>query len=103
MNPPVEILQLQQLSKTNSLILQALIAAGGLVGVLLAGWLVDHSGRQLTMVMCGLPFTIGWLLVLITDGITGPLFRPLIFTGRFFIGMGIGIASLSVPVSDVWL
>lgn len=66
----------------------------------MAGWLVDSNGRQFTMVLCSVPLTIGWLLILITQGITGPLFRPLLFLGRIFTGMGIGSISLVVPVSS---
>lgn len=65
----------------------------------MAGWLVDSSGRQFTMVLCSVPLTIGWLLILITSGITSPLFRPLLFVGRIFTGIGIGSVSLVVPVS----
>ena len=41
----------------------------------------------------------GWLLILITRDITRPLFRPLLFAGRIFAGVGIGSISLVVPVS----
>ena len=74
-------------------------AIGGLLGAPIAGWLVDNSGRQFTMVLCSIPLTIGWLLILITIDITGPLFRPLLFAGRVLAGLGIGSISLVVPVS----
>ena len=60
---------------------------------------MDNSGRQFTMVMCSLPLTIGWVMILITRDITGPLFRPLLFAGRVLAGVGIGSISLVVPVS----
>ena len=60
--------------------------------------MVDSKGRQFTMVLCSLPFTIGWLLILITHSITGPSFRPLLFAGRLIAGVGIGSISLVVPV-----
>lgn len=80
--------------------IQALSAVGGLFGAPIAGWLVDNSGRQLTMVLCSIPFTIGWLLILMARATTGPLFRPLLFIGRIICGAGIGSVSLAVPVSS---
>ena len=68
-------------------------------GAAIAGWLVDYKGRQFTLVMCSLPYTIGWLLILLCGLITSYFFRPLLLTGRFINGMGIGAASLVVPVS----
>ena len=50
------------------------------------------------MVLSSGPFTIGWLLILITSGITGPIFRPLLFAGRLITGVGIGSMSVVVPV-----
>jgi len=49
--------------------------------------------------MCGVPYTVGWLLILTSDLTSGRLYRPLLFIGRFISGMGIGAASLVVPVS----
>ena len=60
---------------------------------------MDSSGRQFTMVLCGFPFTIGWLLILITNGMTGDSFKPLLYAGRIITGLGIGSVSLVVPVS----
>ena len=59
---------------------------------------MDSKGRHFTMILSSIPFTIGWLLILITSGITGPIFRPLLFAGRLITGVGIGSMSVVVPV-----
>ena len=64
---------------------------------------MDYSGRHFTLVMCSVPFTVGWLIILITEEITGPLYRPVLFLGRFITGIGIGSASLVVPVSILFI
>ena len=72
---------------------------GALVGGLIAGWLVEYFGRQLSLMFSSVPMVVGWIMILTTHSIDGPLFRPLLFTGRFFTGVGAGCLSLNVPVS----
>ena len=72
---------------------------GALIGGLIAGWLVEYFGRQLSLMLSSVPLVAGWVMILLTHGINGPLFRPLLFTGRFFTGVGAGCLSLNVPVS----
>lgn len=49
--------------------------------------------------LCSAPLTVGWFLIMISSDLTGPLFRPVLFAGRFVNGMGIGGIMLIVPVS----
>jgi len=79
--------------------LQAIGSVGALIGAPLSGLLADHSGRQLTIVLCNVPLTIGWMLILVSNIVTGHLFRPLLFTGRFIVGVGAGATIMSTPVS----
>lgn len=72
---------------------------GALFGGLIAGWLVEYFGRQLSLILSSIPMVAGWVMILGTYGIDGPLFRPLLFTGRFFTGIGTGCLSVNVPVS----
>ena len=72
---------------------------GALLGGLIAGWLVEYFGRQLSLMFSSMPLVVGWAMILVTHGIDGPLFRPLLFTGRFFTGVGAGCLSLNVPVN----
>jgi len=37
---------------------------------------------------------------MISSDITGQLFRPVLFVGRFIIGMGVGGIMLIIPVSE---
>ena len=73
---------------------------GALVGTLIAGWMVDRFGRKLSLMMCSITYTVGWLLIILTILTEEAIFRILIFTGRFIGGLGIGFASLSAPVSN---
>ena len=73
---------------------------GALVGTLIAGWMVDRFGRKLSLMMCSITYTVGWLLIILTVLTEEAIFRILIFTGRFIGGLGIGFASLSAPVSS---
>lgn len=76
----------------------ALIPIGGLIGAVLAGWLVDLLGRKLALMLTTVPFTFGWLLIVLSHATTGPAFRPIIYIGRFLTGIGSGYASLCVPL-----
>lgn len=72
---------------------------GALFGGLIAGWLVEYFGRQLSLILSSVPMVAGWIMILATHGIDGPPFRPMLFTGRFLTGVGAGCLSLNVPVS----
>ena len=77
---------------------------GALVGAPLAGWLVDYIGRKKSLLLCSVPFTIGWVITVVSyavphDQDTG--IRIMLFAGRFFVGIGVGGASLCVPVSEL--
>lgn len=72
---------------------------GALFGGLIVGWLMEYFGRQLSMILSSIPFVAGWVMILVASGIDGPLFKPLLFTGRFFTGVGVGCLSPNVPVS----
>ena len=63
------------------------------------GYLVDYLGRKLSIILCCIPYTIGWLLILLTVTFDGPAVRPLLFTGRFVLGIAAGWSSVSVDVS----
>ena len=76
-----------------------LVPVGAFVGTLIAGWMVDRFGRKPSFMIFSVTCTIGWLLIILTVLTEGSIFRILIFTGRFFGGIGVGIASLCGPVS----
>lgn len=74
---------------------------GALFGGLIGGWMVDYFGRQFSLMLSSIPMVVGWLMILVTYATSGPLFRPLLFAGRFFTGIGVGCFSSIVPVSIV--
>ena len=77
---------------------------GALVGAPLAGWLVDYIGRKKSLLLCSLPFTIGWLITVVSYAVPDDkdtVVRIMLFAGRFFVGIGVGGASLCVPVSQL--
>jgi len=78
---------------------QSIGSVGALIGAPLSGLLADHSGRQLAIVLCNVPLTIGWMLILISNIVTGQLFRPLLFAGRFIVGVGAGASVMTTGVS----
>lgn len=79
-------------------IFSALIPIGGLTGAVLAGWLVDLLGRKLALMLTSVPFTFGWLLIVLSRATSGAAFRPIIYVGRFLTGVGSGYASVCVPL-----
>ena len=78
--------------------LQVLLSVGGLVGSLVGGWVADYAGRKTSLVLFGIPSSLGWLMIVLTLITDGPAFRPLLYGGRLFIGFSIGYVSLCVPV-----
>ena len=77
----------------------ALIPIGGLIGAALAGWLVGSLGRKLALMLTTVPFTFGWLLIVLSLAANrGRAFRPIIYVGRFLTGVATGQASVCVPL-----
>lgn len=65
---------------------------GALIGALLGGGMADKLGRKTTMFFTVFLFTLGALLMVIAESLTGFL------VGRFTLGLGVGVASLCVPL-----
>ena len=62
--------------------------------------MTDRIGRKLSMILCSIIYTIGWILIVLTVKFTeSPAFRILLFTGRFIVGLSVGWTSLCVNVS----
>ena len=56
--------------------------------------MIDFFGRKIALMLTALPFSVGWLMI--GFGKVPGVFR----SGRFFSGVGVGCASLIVPVSN---
>lgn len=72
---------------------QSLLNIGAMLGGPLGGWMIDFFGRKIALMLTALPFSAGWLMIGFG---TVP---GLLHAGRFFSGVGVGCASLIVPVS----
>ena len=56
--------------------------------------MIDFFGRKIALMLTALPFSVGWLMIGFGK-VPG-----LLHAGRFFSGVGVGCASLIVPVSN---
>ena len=56
--------------------------------------MIDFFGRKIALMLTALPFSVGWLMIGFGK-VPG-----LLHSGRFFSGVGVGCASLIVPVSN---
>ena len=56
--------------------------------------MIDFFGRKIALLLTALPFSVGWLMIGFGK-VPG-----LLHSGRFFSGVGVGCASLIVPVSN---
>ena len=80
------------LSATMQGIVVAIVLAGAVIGAAAAGSLSDRFGRRRVILVAGLLFIAGALFSAIAEGLT------LLLGGRFFVGLGIGIASMLTPL-----
>ena len=70
----------------------SIVLIGSLVGALCAGRLADRFGRRWTNFYGGLFFVAGSLGCALLDNLT------LFFVARFFMGLGVGLASVAGPL-----
>ena len=75
----------------------SLAVLGATLGGLLCQLLADGYGRKSAMVMCSLPYAIGWLLIDAADN------SYMLYAGRFVTGISFGMAipTTSIYVSEV--
>ncbi|KAL9961391.1 hypothetical protein ACROYT_G030317 [Oculina patagonica] len=70
----------------------SLLNIGAMIGGPLGGWMIDFFGRKIALMLTALPFSAGWLMIGFGT------VEGLLHAGRFFSGLGVGMASLIVPV-----
>ena len=80
-----------------SIIFSALVPFGAMVSGPIAGVLLDVLGRHTTMMLSTVPYTIGWLMILLTHQTDGHAFLPILYAGRFFTGSGMGFTLSCIP------
>lgn len=79
---------------------QALAPVGAVFGGPIAGWIADHAGRKTALMLVGIPYLVGYLMMVYAHFITNSIgFKMVLLTGRFFTGVGLGWSCLATPVS----
>nr|ACL11810.1 hypothetical protein [Mycolicibacterium brisbanense] len=73
-------------------LLVSILLAGALVGVLMAGMVLDRIGRKRTLVVLAAVFTLGAVACALAPSATTLL------VARFALGMSVGASSVAVPV-----
>ena len=71
----------------------SIVQAGEFFGALLAGSIIDFSGRKGGFLAAAAFVTLGVILQLVVAGSV-----PLLGVGRAILGMGVGIISNAVPL-----
>lgn len=69
-----------------------LMPLAALVGGIIGGPLIEYIGRKLTIMTVAVPFFIGWILIATAYNVI------MVFFGRVFCGVCVGIVSLAFPV-----
>lgn len=72
---------------------QSILNIGAMIGGPFGGWVIDFFGRKLALMITALPFSAGWLMIGFGSN------EVWLHAGRFLSGLGVGMASLIVPVS----
>ncbi len=73
-------------------IIVSTLLVGALLGAILGGLITDNIGRKNSLFVCAFLFIIGTIFLCIANS-----FSQLLI-GRFIVGIGIGIASLTAPL-----
>ena len=83
-------------------LLQAFASVGAMFGGPIAGSIANHWGRKMSLMMCGVPYLLGYLVLSYAHYLpTAVSFKCLILIGRLLTGMGMGWACSATPVSSV--
>ncbi|KAG8186822.1 hypothetical protein JTE90_020500 [Oedothorax gibbosus] len=69
----------------------SIMALGAVLGGLLAGYLCNRFGRKGTLILTSVPFLGGWMFITYADAVF------LIYLGRFFTGMCVGVTCVTIP------
>ena len=67
---------------------------GAAFGGLLCHFTMDRFGRKITLLLSGVPYTIGWLLIVTAAN------TPMVYTGRAISGLSLGI---TLPLASVYI
>ena len=71
-----------------------MVTVGAIFGGPISGWAIDKFGRKGSILLCAVPFELGWLLISNAQN------RAMLYAGRVITGVACGMISLAVPVSS---
>ncbi|KAM5145476.1 solute carrier family 2, facilitated glucose transporter member 8 [Mantella aurantiaca] len=74
----------------------SIVTIGAAIGGLFGGWLVDRIGRKISLMICSIPFVLGFTLIISAQNIW------MLLGGRLLSGLASGVTSLVVPIADLW-
>ena len=75
---------------------------GALFGGPIAGSVADRWGRKVALLLSGVPYLTGYLLLVYAHFINSPVaFKADILIGRLVSGVGLGWSCSAVPVSGL--
>ena len=81
----------------STIVFSAMVPFGAMLSGPMIGYLLDALGRHMALMLCAVPYIIGWFLIMITPAISGHGFLPVLYIGRFFTGAGLGFSISCVP------
>ncbi|XP_048368812.1 solute carrier family 2, facilitated glucose transporter member 8 [Sphaerodactylus townsendi] len=70
----------------------SIVTLGAAAGGILGGYMVDKVGRKLSLMLCALPYVIGFTIIIAAQNIW------MLHVGRLLNGLASGVTSLVVPV-----
>jgi MFS transporter, SP family, galactose:H+ symporter len=79
-------------SKLNQAMIVSILLIGALIGALCGGYLSDGIGRKKTLFSAVLLFVVGTIVLIIAHSL------GFFLLGRFIVGLGVGIVSVTVPL-----
>ena len=81
--------------------IQAFAPVGALFGGPIAGVIADRWGRKLALLLAGVPYLVGYLMMTLAHLIGDvAAFKAVLLTGRLLTGVGLGWSCLAVPVRE---
>ncbi|PKK24296.1 solute carrier family 2 (facilitated glucose transporter), member 8, transcript variant X3 [Columba livia] len=72
--------------------LKSVVTLGAAVGGVLGGYLVDKIGRKLSLMLCSVPYVLGYIVIISAHNVW------MLYFGRMLTGLASGVTSLVVPV-----
>ncbi|XP_054853376.1 solute carrier family 2, facilitated glucose transporter member 8 [Eublepharis macularius] len=70
----------------------SVVTLGAAAGGILGGYVVDKIGRKLSLMLCSIPYVIGFTTIIAAQNI------GMLLTGRLLNGVASGVTSLVVPI-----